>query len=76
MFRRAQSLCALPPNKSLLPAPPYSLLATVWRFWQLSGARYCHLRFVAQLRHTSTAQLASIEFALGPRPPQPRAASF
>ncbi len=33
-------------------------------------------RFAAQLRRTSTPYLPSIEFALGPRPPQPRAAPF
>src|SRR5258708_38682093 len=76
VLRHAPSLCVLPPNQSLLSASPDSPLATVLCFCQISGTRCRLLRFAASLRCTLTPHLPTIEFAYGPRPPQPRAASF
>jgi len=76
VLRHAQSLCVLPPNKSLLLASPHSPFTIVLRFCQPPGAWCCLPCFGAQPRRTSTPHLPSIEFASGPHPPQPRAASF
>src|SRR5258708_27028690 len=67
--QHAQSLSALPLYKPHLPTLS-TLFVTLFIF-------RCRLSCsAAQPRGISTPHLPTIEFAQGPRPPQPRAASF
>src|SRR5258708_17292442 len=71
----APHLCAPPSNQSLLLASSTTVFAILFRRSQFPRAR-CPVSCPAeQSRHGLTPLLPTIEFAYGPRPPQPQAAT-
>src|SRR5260370_25665476 len=71
----APYLCGSPSNRTLLPASSTIVFAILFRRSQFPRAR-CHVSCPAeQFRHGLIPFLRTIEFAYGPRPPQPPAAT-
>src|SRR5258708_20289427 len=72
---RATLLSASSENKFLLAASSTTVFTPPFHRSHFLGPRCDGSCSAAQLRRTSKPSLPTIEFAYGPRPPQPRAAT-
>src|SRR5260370_2099316 len=75
VLRGAPHFLAAPSNRFLLPAPSTTVFAILFPRSQFPRTRCPVSCPAARSRHGLLPLLPTIEFAYGPRPPQPRAAT-